>query len=119
MRQRRVTLQLNDDILNRADEIARNTQQSLEDILRDWLDDYMAELPIENLSDNEIIRLCRFQMNLLHQQELTNLLYKHREHNLTRDESERLDSLLQVHRRGLVRKARALQVAAVRGLMVD
>ncbi len=118
MRQRRVTLELNNKIIARANQIARDSQRSLEDVIEDWLDDYIAELPVEHLSDDEVIRLCDFQMNLLEQQELTNLLYKHREQLLTRNESERLDNLLQVHRRGLIRKARALQVAAVRGLMV-
>ncbi|MEQ8674150.1 MAG: hypothetical protein RLP44_08985 [Aggregatilineales bacterium] len=119
MHNKRVTIELKHEIVERAHVVAQNTQRPVEDVLAGWLDNYINELPVENLNDEELIQLCQFKMNLFQQQELSLLLHYHRERPLTREESERLDTLLQMHRRGLVRKARALQVAAARGLIVD
>lgn len=119
MHNKRVTIELKHEVVERAHDVAQKTQRPVEDVLAEWLDSYINELPVESLNDDEIIHLCQFKMNVLQQQELSLLLHHHRERQLTREENERLDSLLQLHRRGLVRKARALQVAAIRGLLID
>ncbi len=119
MHNKRVTIELKHEIVERAHLVAQNSQRPVEDVLAEWLDSYVNELPVESLDDDEIIHLCQFKMNVLQQQELSMLLHHHRERQLSREESEALDTLLQMHRRGLVRKARAIQVAAVRGLLID
>lgn len=119
MHNKRVTIELKHEIVERAHLVAQNSQRPVEDVLAEWLDSYVNELPVESLDDNEIIHLCQFKMNVIQQQELSLLLHHHRERQLSREESEQLDTLLQMHRRGLVRKARAIQVAAVRGLLID
>jgi len=116
---RRITIELRDEVIERAYEVADRTNRPLEDVLAEWLDKYANDLPVETLSDQQVIDLCKFTMNLLHQQELTILLHHHRERQLSDEESTRLDELLLLHRRSLVRKARALQVAEARGLELD
>ena len=119
MQTNQVTIKLNRDIITKAYRIAEQRGDRIEDILAEWLDSYVYDLPVESLPDEEIIALCRFRMDLLQHQELSNLLYVHRERPLDIEESARLDELLQLHRRHLVRKAQALEVAVKRGLDID
>lgn len=114
---KRITLILSDEIIARALDIAQKTNRELEDVVAEWIDEY--DVPVEKLSDEEILLLCDYEMNPYHAYELRNLLYHHREGDLDRTDSERLDELLQIYRKGIVRKSRALQVAAARGLSVN
>lgn len=114
---RRITLELRTEIVNKAWEIAQRTHQRVEDVLAEWLDQYANELPVETLSDADVLALCHFEMNLLQKQALSSLLAHHRERALTDHESAQLDELLQLHRRGVLRKARAVEVATARGLL--
>jgi hypothetical protein len=50
------------------------------------------------------------------QEELSRLLIGNREGLLPDAERERLEELMQVYRRGLIRKAQALKTAVTRGL---
>ena len=50
------------------------------------------------------------------QEELSELLARNREGALTDAERDRLDGLMRVYRRGLVRKGQALKTAVARGL---
>jgi hypothetical protein len=114
---KRVTLELNHDVFARARDVAKRTQRNVEDVLADWLSHYASDLPVETLSDDQVLELCRFRLNVVQQQELSTLLYNHRVRELSTEERTRLDELLQIHRHGLVRKARAIQVAQLRGLI--
>jgi hypothetical protein len=113
---KRVTLELRDAVIARALKIAAESDRALEDVLTEWLDRYAHNLPVESLSDQEVLALCDFELNPMHQQELRSLLFRHREYTLTDAESARLDELLQIYRNGIVRKARAIEVAIARGL---
>ena len=119
MQTNQITIKLSRDIIIKAHRIAEQRGDRIEDILAEWLDSYVHDLPVEKLTDEEIIALSRFRMDLLQHQELSNLLYIHRERPLEVEESARLDKLLQLHRRHLVRKAQALEIAAKRGLDLD
>lgn len=114
---KRVTLQLRDDVVERALKIADHSQRELEEVLAEWIDRYADDLPVETLTDDEVLVLCDYEFNAAYQHELKNLLFRHQEYKLTEDESVRLDELLQIYRKGIVRKARALEVAAARGLI--
>ena len=114
---RRVTLNLSDDILRRALEIAANSDRNLEHVLEEWIDRSADEIPMEAMSDREILALCNFEMNVVHTQELRDLLQADRTRTLSADESKRMDELLQTYRRGTIRKARAMEVAKARGLI--
>jgi hypothetical protein len=71
---------------------------------------------VEHLSDDELLAVCESQMEAGDQEELSGLLARNREGLLEGGERSRLDQLMQLYRRGLVRKARALKTAVERGL---
>jgi len=76
----------------------------------------VAELPVETLSDDQVLRLCDLQMETDQQEELNVLLARDREARLEGGERQRLEELLRLYRRSVVRRGQALRVAAERGL---
>ena len=113
---RRVTLYLRDEIIAIAREIAARSRRDVEDVLAEWIDEYADDVPVESLSDDQVLALCDFEMSPMGQYELRQLLVYHRERPLTEDENIRLERLLQSYRNGIVRKAKAMQIAMMRGL---
>lgn len=113
----KVTLQLSRELIVRALKIADASDCSIEQVLEEWLKKHIENLPLESLSDGEILALCDYEMNAISKYELRDLLYQHRERELQPQESARLDELLQIYRRVIVRKARATEVAVARGLI--
>lgn len=111
-----MTIPVSEQAVRRATRLAARTQQRVEDVLTRWLDWAAAEIPIETLPDDEILALCDLEMDEDQQQELSRLLGENRERLLDAAEQVRLDELMQVYRRGLVRKAQAFQIAVQRGL---
>lgn len=111
-----ITLELPEKVIRSAREVAERTHRRLEDVLVDWIDHVVAELPVELLPDEEVLALSEMQMDSKQQEELSDLLARNREGMLDEQERMRLDELMQVYRRGLVRKAQALKVAVERGL---
>jgi hypothetical protein len=75
-----------------------------------------ADLPIETMPDEQVLLLCDSQLSTDQQTALSDLLELNREGQLHAAETQKLDELMQIYRRGLVRKARALQAAVNRGL---
>lgn len=112
----RVILELPDNVARSAKEVATRTDRRLEDVLVEWIDRVVTELPVESLPDEEVLALCDLQMTDGQQEELSNLLAHNREGELAHEQRARLDELMQVYRRGVVRKAQALKVAVERGL---
>lgn len=111
-----VTLELPEDLVIQARDVATRTQRRLEEVLLEWLDRAAAETPIESLSDSQILALCNLRMETDQQEEMSYLLARNREGQLTEAEERHLDELMQIYRRGLIRKAQALQIAVKRGL---
>lgn len=114
---KRVTLYVTDDILRRAQNIADDSGRETEEVLAEWLDRFVDDLPVEMLPDDEVLALCYFEMNRSQKQELRSLLYAHRSRELSAEESRRMDDLLRLYRRGVIRKAQALDIASARGLL--
>jgi plasmid stability protein len=112
----RVTLELPDELAMRARALATRTHRRLEDVLVDWLDRAAIEPPVESLPDAELLALCDIELSPQQQAELDELLAHNREGQLDEKGRAQLDSLMQVYRRGLVRKAEAIKVAVERGL---
>jgi hypothetical protein len=75
-----------------------------------------GEPAVEQLTDEELLALCESRMEAGQQKELSDLLARNREGLLRGEERNRLGELLQIYRRGLVDKARALKTAVDRGL---
>ncbi len=111
-----VTLQLPETLAQRAKEIAAFTHRRLEDVLVEWIDRAITELPLESLPDEQVLALCDMQMESEQQELFSELLARNQEGQLNDTEVSQLDELMQVYRHGLVRKARALKVAVERGL---
>jgi predicted transcriptional regulator len=111
-----VTLELPETLAKRVKEITDITHRRLEDILVEWIDRAITELPIESLPDDQVLALCDLQMESQEQAILSDLLAQNQEGQLKDSEKIKLDELIQVYRGGLVRKARALKVAVERGL---
>ena len=110
-----VTLELPDSLAQQAKAIAALTHRRLEDVLVEWIDRAITDLPIESLPDTQVLALCDGQS---HEQQttLSEFLSRNQEGDLGEAETRQLDELMKVYRAGLVRKARALHVAVSRGL---
>lgn len=112
-----VTLQLPETLAQKAKEIAAFTHRRLEDVLLEWIDRAITELPVESLPDDQVLVMCDLQMAPDQQEVFSDLLARHREGQLNDVEVHQLNELMQVYRSGLVSKARALKVAVERGLI--
>lgn len=111
-----VTLNLPEVVATRARAIASQTHRRIEDVLIEWLDREAIEPPVETLSDAEVLALADMQLTTAQQSELDDLLFDQREGQLAEQSRQRLDELMDIYRRGMVRKAQALRVAVRRGL---
>jgi hypothetical protein len=111
-----VTLELPEHVVRSAQAVAARTHRRVEEVLVDWIDRAAAEVPVESLSDIEILRLCDTQLADQDQEELSRLLARNREGQLDDTDRARLDALMQMYRRGLVRKAQAWKIAVACGL---
>lgn len=111
-----VTLELSDTLMQRAKETAALTNRRLEDVLVEWIDQSATNLPIESLPNAQVLALCDSQLSEADQSALSELLSCNREGQLSPDQVCQLDELMQLYRRGMVQKARALKVAVSRGL---
>lgn len=96
--------------------IAAQTQRSVEEVLSEWLTYAATDPPVELLSDEQILQLADLQMDVVLQEEMSALLVRNREGQITSTEQKRLDELLHLYQLGMVRKAHALKVAVERGL---
>lgn len=112
-----ISLNIPDSIVQQAQQLASQNQQRLEDILLEWLTHSFTEHPVETLPDSQILALCNMQLDEQQQGTLDTLLEKQREEELTSTDSQELQFLMRLYRRGLLRKAKALKVAVERGLV--
>lgn len=112
-----VTLELSESLAKKAKEIAAVTNRKLEDVLVEWIDRAINELPVDSLPDEQVLALCDLQMEPEQQETLSNLLAGNREGQLNDAEFKKLDELMQVYRNGLLRKARAFKIAVERGIL--
>jgi hypothetical protein len=111
-----ITLELPGTVARSAREVANRKHKSLEDVLMEWLYKAATELPVESLSDEQVLALCDMELEPEEQAELSRLLAKAREGKIVPSERIHLDKLMQRYRHGLVRKAEAWQEAVSRGL---
>jgi len=76
----------------------------------------MSDLPIESLSDQQVLDLANLEMLPDQQLDLSQLLDDSREGQLNENTALQLEQLMQIYRSGLVCKAQALKIAVSRGL---
>lgn len=71
-----ITLQVSHRVVSQATHIATRTQQPVEAVLASWLERIVTELPVETLSDEEVVTLTKLQLSVEQQVRLGNLLEK-------------------------------------------
>jgi hypothetical protein len=73
-------------------------------VLVEWIDRAITELPLESLPDEQVLALCDMQMESEQREVFSDLLARNQEGLLSDTEISQLDELMQVYRRGLVRR---------------
>jgi hypothetical protein len=120
-----VTLNLPDEIYQRAERFARLANRDLASILTDTvvsslppLSDQIDSLQsIEELSDRAILDLANSRLSEAQDLRLSELLDKQREGEMVGDEPQELEALMQIYNEGWLRKTAGLVEAVKRGLM--
>lgn len=125
-----ITLDLPDHLYQAAYKLAQATQRPLSDVLQDILahslpplDDVSPEeadvlAHLSSLDDSALWQASRATMLQSQQDELRTLLDAQAEGEITSDEAERLQELMDVYGRLLVRQAHAWLLLARRGYRV-
>lgn len=111
-----IAIPVSERVVRQARHTAIQSQKQIEEILADWLERTIVEMPVETLSDEEILQLCDLQLTAQQQNALSDLLAKNSEGALQARERFDLDELMRVYEQGLLRKAQALKEAVQRGL---
>ena len=111
-----LTLELPDEIARRARELAAATNRRMEDAVVEWISQAVTEPAIESLPNAEVLALCDAALDAAQQDQLSALLARLREGELSDADRPRLDQLMATYRRGLIAKARAWKEAVARGL---
>jgi len=111
-----ITIDLPSELAERARVVAEHTHRRVEDVLVEWLGRASNDLPIEWLSDAEVLEISESQLAPAQQEALSDLLATQNAGELTAQERIELDHLLNVYRGGMIRKSQALMVAVQRGL---
>lgn len=112
-----ITIQVSDQAIQHAARIAATTRQSVETVVTGLVESYLAELPVDMLSDQEVLALTELKLAAEEQERLSDLLYENREGLITDEGREELNRLMKVYERGQLRKAQALEEAVKRGLI--
>jgi hypothetical protein len=111
-----ITVRVSDRVVRSAAHVAAQSQRRIEDVLADWLDRAVSELPVDELSDQEVLALAELQLAPEQQATLSELLMQNREGTLNAEGRRQLDEMMRIYEHGLLRKAQALRVAVQRGL---
>src|SRR5882762_7283315 len=89
-----ITIQISDEVVRHAAQIAEQTQRPIEEVLAAWLESAVRELPVEKLPDIEILALTERQLTNQQQDALGELLALNREGNLDPAGELQLDELM-------------------------
>lgn len=111
-----ITIQVSEEVVRHAAQIASRTHRSIEEVLAAWLESVITERPVEDLPDEEVLALTELQFTGEQEATLSRLLEQNREGMLDTEGQRQLDELMRLYEHGLLRKAQALRVAVQRGL---
>jgi hypothetical protein len=112
-----IILELPEPLVKKVKEIAALNHQGIEEMLIEWIDRTINEIPIDSLPNEQVLALCNLQMGEQQQRVFSDLQARNSEGLLNAQEIKKLNELMQVYRHGSVRKAKAMQVAVMRGLV--
>jgi len=108
---------VSEQVVRQAATVASQTQRRIEEVLAEWLESVVNELPVEALSDGDVLGLTELQLSDDQQTALSELLERNRENSLDEKDRRHLDELMRVYEHGLLRKSQAFRVAVRRGLL--
>ena len=74
-----VTIQVSEQVIRQATQVAVETQRSIEDVLAAWLESVATERPVEELSDDEVLALSELHLTDEQETSLSELLERNRE----------------------------------------
>ncbi len=119
-----VTINLPDEVYQRAEQFARLANRDLSSILAETIqllipavDSENKEFePISSLSDDQVLALTELQMDVDQDTHLSALLDRQQAGTLIENEATELQTLMQIYQEGLLRKATALNESVKRGL---
>jgi hypothetical protein len=111
-----LTIKVSDHVARFASQVAIQRDLPVEEVLSDLLESAVNDIPVECLSDDEVLTLS--EMNFPDEQDatLSDLLARQRENQLDSEGRRQLSEMMRSYERGLLRKAQALRVAVERGL---
>jgi hypothetical protein len=84
-----ITIQVSDQVVRHAAHVAAQTQRQIEEVLADWLERVITEIPVEELSDAEVLALTELQLTVEQQTLLSDLLVHNREGTLDTERRRR------------------------------
>ncbi|PZV12137.1 MAG: hypothetical protein DCF21_15935 [Leptolyngbya sp.] len=120
-----VTITLPDEVYQRAERFAHLANRDVASVLADSIllsipsvrEESLMLAPLSSLGDEEVVALTKLQMEPNQGQQLSLLLDRQQEGTLTESEQLQLQTLMQIYKEGLLRKATALSEAVKRGLI--
>lgn len=112
-----ITIEVSEQVARQAAQVAAQTKRSVEEVLAAWLEAVVTEMPVEELSDEEVLALTELQFTDEQQAVLTDLLARNREGAIDEAGQRQLDELMRLYEHGLLRKSQALRVAVQRELL--
>ena len=121
----RITIDLPDDIYQRVEQFARLANRDLPSIVAESLQllipsprqELSEDESIAELSDDQILALTKLEMTSEQDSRLSLLLDHQQSGLLAEAESTELQTLMQIYKEGLLRKATALEEAVKRHLI--
>jgi predicted transcriptional regulator len=121
---RRITLELSDDLLNRAEQLAVLSQHDVSEVLAQALSAALPPLEVvlgesrsvSELSDEEVLRQSKLRLTPAQDDRLSELLDEQQSGTLTERQQTELLALMQVYAVNWLRQAEALAEAVRRGL---
>ncbi len=121
---RRVTLELSDEVLERAERLATLAQRDVSQVLTEALAAVLPPLDlvseenshVRELSDEQVLRLADLRLPAEQEHRLSELLDRQQSGTLTQAERMDLLSLMQIYEANWLRQAEALAEAVRRAL---
>lgn len=117
------TVDLSENAYNRVSSIARMTERTIDEVIEETFENRfekeveMLKKSVALSSDKEVLALANLQMPEKQSNRLSRLLAKNGEENLTDDERNELNNLMQINRLNDLRKAIGIVEALKRGLI--
>ena len=112
-----ITIQVSEQVVRQATQVAAQTERSVEEVLAPRLESVITELPVEELSDEEVLALTVLRFTNEQQATLDDLLEQNREGALDAEKQKQLDGLMRLYEHGLIRKSQTLRVVVQRGFI--